>query len=311
MRFLDDYANVNNIDNLVQEYILHEALENTSLKHEQIIKITNKIFHNGSQENPLGKAIKYYISNYDNILVAESFDILSQEGKTFCLSPTNVSDMNKSMDIDKNVERLVSKRANSSIVARNYKMDDNEHMLGLLDKQLENFHEEVTKEIRQRIKGDLYKSTDVPIFTRFSIRVLEKDKESVLNRIRTKLSDLNAEEQIYDLDKVMNRIKVIVIQPEGVEHFNTVTDLFTDILMMDADRYMQKDYASDMPFRLKDLLVRFLRRSANNFSDLSTENLKEVLEAIFSSTKHLVIRPINWKNFDLWKKSQDAILYSA
>ncbi|KJJ83939.1 hypothetical protein OMAG_002194 [Candidatus Omnitrophus magneticus] len=64
--FLSLYEKKHNLKNLIDEYILHELLENTDLTHKDIIKITTIFFGRGEYPShgttPLGRALREFIN---------------------------------------------------------------------------------------------------------------------------------------------------------------------------------------------------------------------------------------------------------
>ncbi|MFH1846494.1 MAG: AarF/UbiB family protein [Candidatus Omnitrophota bacterium] len=67
IRFLGEKETEWGINNLIDEYVFHEALENTNLKHSDIINFTNAFFRRTSHEvpyktkTPLGRALRMFI----------------------------------------------------------------------------------------------------------------------------------------------------------------------------------------------------------------------------------------------------------
>ncbi|MFH1665811.1 MAG: hypothetical protein ABIA77_06680 [Candidatus Omnitrophota bacterium] len=216
--------------------------------------------------------------------------------------------------------------------ARSYLADDNwkDNVMKELDAVLPDFYDDVTG-----YEGkDHYQNK-----TRMVIRLVSKDgrgcaegRSAVKEHIRVKLFELidadRDEMTIGEKQKmaeliISSKIRFVDAYVGNAEYLNTVIDLFTDITMLECERYGRNEngdfkndgYREELPVQLEKRFLDLLRLSITNY-DALMEKVKEdtgsvdtaqLLKTIFSGYL-LEIRPVRWELIREWKDAQDKVL---
>lgn len=127
---------------------------------------------------------------------------------------------------------------------------------------------------------------------------------------------LNKEYGPKTAEEIMKNIRIIQVQIEDNQHFNSSIEFFSDLDMLEIDRYLKGDYGDDNRVPPADLQNNFL--SLFKLS-ISTENMKDfdeaagveaILKKIFEGFT-LIARPVNWRTFDDWKRSNRELMQSV
>ncbi len=157
-------------------------------------------------------------------------------------------------------------------------------------KSLEREKGEITEFIREGLMGQIM-----------------SDKKDMADEDRKKMADF----------MIKSKIRFVEAYVGDLQHLNTVIDLFTDITMMECDRYGKPDgYADEqVPEWMKERFLRLLGSSITNYDELVREasrtagegSLAAILAAIFAGYM-LRIKPVDWKSIRRWKDAQDAVL---
>jgi hypothetical protein len=143
--------------------------------------------------------------------------------------------------------------------------------------------------------------------TRLVIRIALKDGEdwkAITEAIKTEL--LNRD---VDAATIANQVRFVNAQIGDAKHLNTVIDTFTDVTMMECDRYESGQYEGGVPEGLGRQFKSLLAVSITNFSEFSGLTVEQILSKIFAGTA-LRIRAIDWKSIDEWKARNDEIIKS-
>lgn len=168
------------------------------------------------------------------------------------------------------------------------------------------------KILLERTLGSFANDAKSNRLTRMSIRIITEEESNIRDVkavVREILKKYVSEAEIDTI--VENQIKFIPINIQNVEHINASIDLFTDIGMMEINRYLQGDYPrGELSPELVNRFVVLLKSSITNFDDFKTDDIAVILNMIFNLKIVLHIKPINWKTIDEWKKANDEILKS-
>ncbi|MBU1084655.1 MAG: AAA family ATPase [Candidatus Omnitrophica bacterium] len=134
--------------------------------------------------------------------------------------------------------------------------------------------------------------------------------------------DLSDEEKENIAEEIINKkVRFIAAYFGNTERLNTVIDLFTDITVVECDRYgrdshgnFKKDgYSEEVPEHLAERLLCLLRSSITNYDEIirkaGGEDIPEILKALFSGSV-MRIRSVDWGTIADWKRSWDAVLKS-
>lgn len=177
------------------------------------------------------------------------------------------------------------------------------------------------KELLRKTLPDFEKDLSNPT-TRMAIRFMPDKEGKILKDIKDMIKNhfqaIDSEkyndtviEQIFE-----KQIHFIPISMQDVKHLNASIDLFTDIGMMEIDRYIKGDYpGEELPPELRDRFLALLKISISNFDDLiklvkTEQDIRGILDAIFKINILLKIKPVDWSSVDQWRKAQDAVLKS-
>ncbi|MDP2929610.1 MAG: hypothetical protein Q8O01_06095 [Candidatus Omnitrophota bacterium] len=156
--------------------------------------------------------------------------------------------------------------------------------------------------------------------SRMAIRIMSDPEGATVNDVRSFIREflVSKAHSAAAANKIIDtQIRFIPIDIQNIRHLNTAIDLFTDIGMMEIDRYIQGDYpGEELPPELRDRFLALLKLSITNFDDImkfvkTEEDIKGILNAIFKVSVLLRIRPVDWKSIDEWKRAQDAILQAV
>ena len=120
-----------------------------------------------------------------------------------------------------------------------------------------------------------------------------------------------------DIDKFYDKhVKVIDVDIGLIEHVNPVVDLFTDVGMMELDRYEKGDYKGEIPPDLVNNVTRLLNLSLDGIITLKGEILEKltgktlsgVLKQMFMGEVYLLIKRIDWESIRERVKAEEAVL---
>ena len=231
---------------------------------------------------------------------------LRRASPTWDISPAvSEEDIAPTTSNNRTAEQILGKEGHE-IHAKSYlaKGDWMKNLKDLLEKTLPGFVKDAQSNSRSRM----------------AIRIMSDGEglavEDVRNFIREFLSRKGYNPA--GVDKIMEaQIRFVPIDIQNIRHLNVAIDLFTDIGMMEIDRYIQGDYVGEeLPLELKERFLALLKLSITNFDDImkfvkTEEDIKGILNAIFKVSVLLRIRPVDWKSVDEWKKAQDAILQAV
>lgn len=245
-------------------------------------------------------------------IIPEMAQSLRRKAPTYLLSPAlSVEDIAPEASNNKAAEHILNKQ-DHEIHARSYLANgenwDND--LDNLRKLLENTMKNFVPDARSNK------------LTRMAIRLISDKEGNRINQvkgiIKALIEEYKEEYRLSDVDIdniIENQIRFIPISIPNVQRINASIDLFTDIGMMEIDRYLQHDYEGEMPVQLRDRFLALLKSSITNFDDImklvkTEEDIAGILNAIFKCNIVLQIRPVDWKSIDAWKKAQNEILTS-
>jgi len=372
------------IPDLVDEYILHEVLERIDFGHDsygnhrEIIAVTAKVFNRPEGQNPLGKALRSFITyrlkykpaydffhtnairgegldvierryarevrvainihdaeyldktfkkNYD--LVKEWIEILKRlrledqydnaevaivaiqgsikkSSPTIDLAPALYEEISQATNCSRMVERAMG-RSGHEIEAQHYAIGNGQDWLDNIKKLLPDL----------LAKHNANVNTDQKMTSRFTIRIVgdRRDRERLEEFILDELGSLNIkrEGKIDDelLNKAWNRVHIIQVNPgEEAKSLNTVIDLFTDLAIMEHDRYEEDDYGGETPWQVKDSLISLLKLSTIGLEHLTRKNLQQVLSGLFQGFRLLQLKTVNLDNLIKLKRAREKILIS-
>jgi len=207
-----------------------------------------------------------------------------------------------------------------NIHARSYLADSNreENLINEIHKVLPGFYDDVTG-----FEGKDYTLNK----TRMVIRLLGVERDKVRTAIKDKLIErMRSDENKKDLSQdekeeaaefiIKKKIRFVNAYAAASEHLNTVVDLFTDITMVECDRYGAEDgYPNEsVPQDLSEKFLRLLSESITNYDQLMEEagnesDITAILKAIFSGYV-LRIQAVDWESIRVWKDAQDQVLKS-
>jgi hypothetical protein len=232
-------------------------------------------------------------------IVPEIVDALRRGSPTYLISPVaSEEDVSLTSSNNRRAEQILGKQGHN-VHAKSYlaKGDWEASLRELVKKTLPGFIEDQSNPT-----------------ARMAIRLMPDAQGRIVREIR----DIITKEFIakgYDIEKINaileKQIHFIPINVTNIEHLNASIDLFTDIGMMEIDRYRLGDYPDEMPQGLKERFLALLKLSITNFDDFKTDDVKMILDSIFKMNILLQIRPVDWKSIDDWKKAQDAILQAV
>jgi len=238
-------------------------------------------------------------------------DIIRKGAPTYSLAPAFYEHISPTTNCARDVEEIFGDERDV-VHSEHYGIGNGENwfenLLERLDPMLEEFNDVVAS------------GRPAP---RMLIRALggREEWQRIRDHIERRLEELNTDaDGKVDKEavrKALRMIHVITVSVEKAKYLNPVIDLFTDITAMEFDRYRQKDYVmkdaddNERYQELKSILVRLLRISTVNLTDLTEDNLLSILQDIFNGLKALVIRAINWESIRMWKKKNDALAASV
>jgi len=250
-------------------------------------------------------------------LVMQIIRVIRRHVPTYDLAPAHYTGESKVMNLFKAAEKILKKNGGPAINARCYAFGDGEwfdNLTGQIESMMEDFYKDVTNED---------KSVSRP--TRFMIRLLDRQvpdesgkkvdakttvENFIINQLMTKF-DLSKDLAKKIVDK---HIRIIKVNVGHAEYLNNTVDLFTDISLMEYDRYRQKDYDEEaIPDSLLKNLVSLLMLSTTDLGhlrDLTRESLFSSLDNILNGLTILKIRAIDWSSLPEWKKRNDEFLQS-
>ena len=176
------------------------------------------------------------------------------------------------------------------------------------------------KDLLEKTLPEFVKDAQANPRSRMAIRIMSDAEGVAVNDVRSFIRDFLGSKG-YDpagIGKIIDtQIRFVPINIQNIRHLNTTIDLFTDIGMMEIDRYVQGDYpGEELPPELREKFLALLKLSITNFGDImkfvkTEEDINGILNAIFNVSVLLRIRPVDWKSVDEWKKAQDAILQAV
>ena len=235
--------------------------------------------------------------------IPQIMEVINKNSPTFDTAPAPEDDISPTTNCDRSVEQLLGKEGHA-IYARHYKVG-------------KTAEESFNNLLSHMEKSDIIQKFDAAVksnpSSRWMVRVLSLDAKSRVERhIKQELVKLNTNEagkvDENAVANAFNRIHVMVETVKDAAHLNTVIDLFVDIGIMELDRYTQGDYEGQATVEFKNDLANLLRLSVTNLENLSGNTLEEILKKIFEGSVILMIKAIDWKSIQEWKKSQDEVL---
>ncbi len=241
------------------------------------------------------------------LIVPEIAKILRRGSPTWDISPAaSEEDIAPQTSNNRTAEQILGKQGHE-IHAKSYlaKGDWVKNLKDLLEKTLPDFaaaQPNPTTRMAIRLMPDV---------EGLEGRVIKEIKSAIQKFFESRGYSEQQIKEIFD-----RQVHFIPIRIENVEHLNSSIDLFTDLGMMEIDRYIRGDYPDELPPELRDRFLALLKLSITNFDDLmklvkTEEDIIGILNAIFKINILLRIRPVDWKSMDEWKKAQDAILQSV
>ena len=235
-------------------------------------------------------------------MVPEIAHVLRRGSPTYLISPTaSEEDIAPTTSNNRIAEQILGKQGHE-VTAKSYlaKGDWVESLKKLLDRTLPAFERDLSNPK-----------------TRMAIRFMPDTEGKIVKDIRSVIQKFLESKQYTpeQIDMILDKqVHFVPISIQNVEHLNSSIDLFTDLGMMEIDRYIKGDYPSEeLPPELKDRFLALLKLSITNYDDLmklvkTEEDIRGILDAIFKINILLRIRPVDWKSIDEWKKAQDAVL---
>ncbi|MFA5085883.1 MAG: hypothetical protein WC482_05920 [Candidatus Omnitrophota bacterium] len=263
--------------------------------------ISSKIQGAVTTETLLGEPIYDAAKN----IVPEIARALRRDSPTYLISPAaSEGDIAPTTSNNRTAEQILGKQGHQ-IHAKSYlaKGDWASGLKKLLGNTLPVFLEDAGSNERSRMAIRIMSDQD------------GKAVEDIKKFIRDSIISLGYSPADAD-DIIAKQIRFVPISIENVLHLNTSIDLFTDIGMMEVDRYLKGNYpGEELPPELRDRFIALLKLSISNFDELAKfvkteEDVRGMLDAIFKVNVLLKIRPVDWKTIDDWKKAQDEILRS-
>ena len=250
------------------------------------------------------------LSEAAKTIIPEMAQSLRRGSPTYLLSPA-VSDEDTAPEASNNrqAEQILGKQG-QDIHAKNYPANGEDWAQDMAK----------LKYLLRNTLPDFVKDAQSNRFTRMAVRVISDNKGERIEEVRAAIKDMlmknfnlnSAEAQTM----ITNQIRFVPINISNVRHVNASIDLFTDIGMMEIDRYLRGDYpGGELPAQLKDRFLALLKLSITNFNDImklvkTEEDIGGILDAIFKCNIILQIKPVDWKSVDRWKNAQKAILSS-
>ncbi len=289
----------------------HAQLTETPVAQQPLEAITPK-----EKEVVMAGPISGSMYEAAKAIAPEIASALRRESPTYLISPAvSEEDISPTTSNNRTAEQILGKQGHE-IHAKSYLVK------GDWVKNL--------KELLENNLLDFAKNADANLRTRMAIRIMADEKGNVpvegikafiKEFLKSKLprkeneDDKKLEQRV---DKIIkDQVRFVPISIQNVKHFNSSIDLFTDISMMEIDRYINGNYPSEeLPPQLRDRFVALLKLSIVNFDDLmklvkTEQDIEGILNAIFKANILLQIRPIDWKSMNEWRKAQDAVLQSV
>ena len=173
----------------------------------------------------------------------------------------------------------------------------------------------ITKDI-----NSFYNDTLENPATRLAVRLIGKD-EAELSRnraiIKKAIREMLVAVGAKDPDLIIEKhVRFIAAHSGNARYLNTTIDLFTDVTMLEIDRYEQGDYKDgEIPPTLKDNFINLLRLGITNFDELKSklnpgeDAVTGILRVIFAGGI-LRIKAIDWDTMREWRKRQEEIIKS-
>lgn len=241
-------------------------------------------------------------------------EVLRRDSPTDLIGPVaKDTDLAGTTNINTTAARVLGSQGHQ-ITQRGYvaEGDWRKNLTSLLERSLPAFVEKAMKEKRARM----------------GIRVIQEEGVDSVREISDWVTKFIETRYPAQSAYILPRIKFIPVSIENVEHINTVIDMFTDIGMLEIDRYISGDYESrDVPLQLRESFLGLLASSITNFEEVKAAARKAaeeaglsipadagpdtyveyILKAIFNG-QALRIKPVDWKSIEQWKKAQDEVL---
>ncbi len=242
-------------------------------------------------------------------IVPEIASIMRRGSPTYLISPAIEEDIAPTTSNNRIAEQILGKQGHR-ITAKSYPVDEKwvEKLEMLLRNTMPYFEADLSNPTTQEV-------------TRMAIRFMPDAEGKIAEKIRGVIRKFLEELKKYTSDQIEDildkQIHLIPISIQRVEHLNSSIDLFTDLSMMEIDRYLKGAYpGEELPVELRDRFLALLKLSITNFDDLmkvvkTKEDIKGILEAIFKINVLLRIRPVDWKSIDDWKRENNAVLQSV
>jgi len=234
-------------------------------------------------------------------IVPEVADIIMKAAPTYDLAPAMQRNISPTTSCARDVEQVLGRRGHQ-ITAKHYAIDDGNGWFKNLKERL--------RPMLKSLNNDMLEGKTT---TRMIVRTIGK-WDDVSDFVYDTLYAMNTEEDgdvdVKFVESVINRVHIVHVNVSSASFLNPVIDLFTDIACMEVDRFRMNDYAGKAPMRLKEHLVSLLKASALNMTDVTVDNLKEILMDLFMGERSLLIRSVNWESMRDWKRANDSIVQS-
>jgi len=280
---------------------IFSAIEGTVAQTASSTKATKsleaaKSFPAGA-EKPQAKVAAAPVYDAARALVPTIVDMMMRGAPTYSIEPAiSIEDVASTTSNNRTAEQLLGKRGHD-IHAKSYLADENstKAIIGILTKMLPGFCKDIAKDPK----------------TRLVIRLVSKDGKAsakadiikFLEQELLKITDAATAKSIIE-----EKIRFVEAQIGDATHLNTVIDLFTDLTMMECDRYGKPgQYEEQIPEELGQKFSNLLELSISNFEDFKGLPVEDMLKKVFGGFA-LRIKAIDWKSIDQWKKQNDEVL---
>ena len=298
IEFLKDWQKRSDVpDNLLDEYILHEALENipdAQLDHEAVIELTSELFENrelnDDQRTPLGQALRDFI---DVKLDAEAAKAVLNKIRLGQHVNVSIIPVSKNTLLFHRSPFIKGKRG----IERNLrnKYGSNEYVLYYIDGDEKSLLETIEK--AEDIITDDNKSR-LLIYSNKTLRDEFDNEESDLKKVKDKIGE----------EKFTGVVSGDFATETSDQRFSIVQLVILAQGLMEVSRYPERD---DI---LKNPLLRLMERMVDDPEGLKEttkdKDLKTIINMLYQGEIILKIKKIDYEEIRDYMKAERAILES-
>jgi len=308
---------------LLDEYLLHEALEKIDLGHNDIIEITSDVFNRekgvSRGETPLGNALRGFINAYAQVEAAKTaIGDFRKKVSDWIIIPYGEELESSRAAVDTAVARKFRQDYDTGTMVRGYLCSKGGKIVtgeDLIRNMRETFEKVLGEMMNEKYANEYPRAIAVvgPDMYKYALEAIRQIKEEppVDDILKMFYDPQRAEAYKERISSVFDRLQIIqeTVPTSGVidETMHVVSGkAFNNVL-----RFRKGDFPPTSENKaLQDIaeknLIDLLKTLVENPEAID----KKMIEDILNGLAILKIRPINFEGIREWKQSQDALLRS-